>query len=749
MLNSGQDTGQDIRQRVAVARLPAMPHILIKLLELCQSGNLGQSGNPGQAGDEEAGLADLIAKDAAVTMKILGAANRSAHPHHSNKPALQQAMLALGIDTVKTLLIGESVSQVFDDFTNSDHSDLRGFWRHSYSAALAARKIAVMTDYPHLEEAYLAGLLHDVGRLSLLSVAPSEYSTLLSHVDDAGLCMAEKQTFGMTHPEAGAWLIAQFSLDSFLADSVLYHHQPVEQLIAAHPLIRIVMLADLIASHGASEPALEVAQLLFGLDAEALLSINNDTEQRVKETAEFLKIDLSGTEQAMAVPYPSKRASNDGNARDQLVLEVQQVILASETRRSFSGANNELGVMSAVAKAAELYFGFVDVLFLMRDFEDDQCLRGVALGASRKSFSEFSIPLRGGGLVSDSVTQRQVTFLDAQSKKLSLAEEQLFRLLQAEHLVCLPLFAGQHELVGQHGLGVIIASLPAYRLVELRARTNSLRAFSFQAAAAIDAVRFKAAESARMADKYRQASRWVVHEASNPLSIIKNYLAVLDAKVARKEPIQAEVAILSQEIDRVSQILHGLSDIQMDPSDFQIRSSGEMSGIKQVVGDVVRFLQVTGFVPPAIRLEALLQSEIAEIKVDSNALKQILVNLIKNSVEAIQGNGEIVVAIPGHINRDGRLYCALTVQDNGPGIAPPVLAKLFSPVHSAKSGDHAGLGLSIVHGLVQSMEGIIMCRSDGNGTTFELLLPVDTGSDVDIEGISQSRKSIGDSYGRN
>ena len=730
-------SGLDIRQRLAVARLPAMPHILIKLLDLCHGGNMGLGEDEGRSEDERLNdFAELIAKDAAVTMKILGAANRSAPTHQGSRPGISQALLALGMETVKTLLIGESVSQVFGGFANPDDTDLRGFWRHSYTAALAARKIALMTDYPHLEEAYLAGLLHDVGRLSLLSAAPSDYSPLLSHVDDSGLCVAEKQAFGITHAEAGAWLIGKFSLDSFLADSVLYHHQPVAQLVAAHPLIRIVMLADIIASHGASEPAPEVAQLLFGLDAEALLSISEDTGQRVKQTADLLKIDLSGTEQAMAVPYPSKRASNDSTARDQLVLEVQQVMLAAETRRSFSGAEDELGLMSVVAKSAELQFGFGKVLLLMRDFEDDACLRGVALGYSRHSFAEFSIPLRGGGAISDAVQKRQIAFLDAEPDGVNLAEDQLFRMLAAEHLVCLPLF------FGQHGLGVMVASIPAFRLADLRTKSSSLRTFAFQAAAAIDAVRTKIMEAARIAEKYRQASRWVVHEASNPLSIIKNYLAVLDAKLSRKEPVQAEVTILSQEIDRVSQILRGLSDIQM-------KSSREMLSINQVVGDVVRFLLVTGYVPPTISLEAQLQTEIAEIKVDSNALKQILVNLIKNSVEAIQENGQILIAMPGHINRDGRLYCALTVQDSGPGIAPTEMAKLFSPMRSAKDGDHAGLGLSIVHGLVQGMGGIIMCRSNSAGTTFELLLPVDAGMDGDKVNNLQNKKFIGDTYGRN
>jgi len=700
-----------------------MPHILIKLLELCQ-------------GDDSAvdAFADLIIKDPAVTMRMLGAANRSTHSHFGRKPGLKQSLLALGVDTIKSLLIGESVAQVFDGFSNSDNSDLRGFWRHSYTAALAARRVATMVDYPHLEEAYLAGLLHDVGRLSLLSAAPKEYSPLLSHVDDSGLCVAEKQTFGITHSEAGSWLIGQFALDSFLADSVLYHHLPVEKLADSHPLIRIAMLSDHVASHGASEPAIEVAKVLFGIDTNALQKLCKDTEQQVKDTAALLKIDLTGTEQAMAVPYPSKRATNDGSARDQLILEVKQIIVASESRRSFSGVDNELAVLSAVAKSAELQFGFGNVLFLMKD-EEGRRLRGVALENFKQNVSEFSVSLQEGGLVSESLEKRQPVFLDSESSELDLVEEQLFRLMDADHLVCLPLLSDQK------GMGVMLGSVPAYRFAELVDRSNSLRMFASQAVAAITAARAKVAEMDRIAEKYRQASRWVVHEAGNPLSIIKNYLAVLDSKASRKEPVQAEIEILGQEIDRISQILRGLTG-------GQVEQPREVLGVKQVVGDVVRFLKVTGFVPPAIKLETQIQIEASDIKVDSNTLKQILVNLIKNAVEALQDKGEIVVAIPGYINRDGRLYCTLTIHDNGPGITPAVLAKLFSPVKSTKGGDHAGLGLSIVHGLVKDLGGDIMCRSNDGGTTFELLLPVETGPDIDTENISQSKKSIGGSYGR-
>ena len=81
--------------------------------------------------------------------------------------------------------------------------------------------------------AYLAGLLHNVGRLALLATAPKEYAFNFTARDDEDLCAVEQRTLQITHTEAGAWLIERWQLDSFLADSVLYHHEPLARLEAA------------------------------------------------------------------------------------------------------------------------------------------------------------------------------------------------------------------------------------------------------------------------------------------------------------------------------------------------------------------------------------------------------------------------------------------------------------------------------------------------------------------------------------
>src|SRR5450830_621609 len=191
-----QQTDHDIRNRLLIARLPAMPQILIKLIEHLQADDLGM-----------AELAALIANDAGMTAKILAVANSSAYHRVHRQVGLEPALMALGTDMIKTLVISESVFQTFNSFPHSGSADLRSFWKNSLTAAVIARDIAKRMDYPHIEEAYLAGLLHNVGRLALLATAPKEYAFNFTARDDEDLCAVEQRTLQITHSEAGAWRI--------------------------------------------------------------------------------------------------------------------------------------------------------------------------------------------------------------------------------------------------------------------------------------------------------------------------------------------------------------------------------------------------------------------------------------------------------------------------------------------------------------------------------------------------------------
>ncbi|TFW17087.1 HDOD domain-containing protein [Duganella callida] len=688
-----------------------MPQILIKLIEHLQADDAGMPE-----------LAALIAKDAAMTSKILTVANSSAYHRNQRTVGLEQSLVSLGTDMIKTLVISESVFQTFNSFPHSGSTDLRGFWKGSLTTAVIARDVARQMDYQHLEEAYLAGLLHNVGRLALLATAPKEYAFNFTARDDEDLCAVEQRTLQITHAEAGAWLIERWNLDSFLADSVLYHHEPIARLESSHPLIRIVRLAHLLCCHDDQEQAIEESARLCNLDGEKLDLILKNAARQVEKSANYLGIDLTGADDIVApVAYAPPIVDP---VQQRLSEEVRNMVLVSEMGQTFARQHGESGLLEAMTRSARILFDFETAVVLLEN-PTGHALHGVPTGEHQNRLAEFVVPLNKGGLVAQAALERKLSYINRDGQVHNVTEEQLFRILGSESLVCLPLVANQRC------LGVLIGGAPAWQLPLFQKRERFLQSFGTQAAAALETALSERGHArrqiAQVAEEYREASRRVVHEVNNPLSIIKNYLSVLDSKLARREPVVGEMSILNEEIDRVGQLINGLADLQ--PTE-----TSRTTDVGKVVDDVLRLFRATDFVPASVQMVVRMQEEPAEIDGDADMLKQILVNLIKNAVEALGDGGRIEISNRGHVNRERKLYLELVVSDTGPGLSAEVLANLFSPVRSSKEGANHGLGLSIVHTLVKKMQGLITCRSGKTGTTFEILLPA-KGSTSQVAGV--------------
>ncbi|WP_379681439.1 HDOD domain-containing protein [Massilia consociata] len=687
-----------------------MPQILVRLIEHLQADDLGMPE-----------LAALISKDAGMTGKLLAVANSSAYQRHHRNVNLEQSLVALGTDMIKTLVISDSVFQTFNNFPHSGSTDLRAFWKNSLGGAVIAREIARLVEYPHLEEAYLAGLLHNVGRLALLATAPKEYAYNFTARDDEDLCAVEQRTLQITHAEAGAWLIERWQLDSFLADAVLYHHEPSERLESAHPLIRIVRLAHVLSSHPDDEAAVREAAALCGIDGEQAAQLLMGAARQVEKAAAHLGIDLAGADDIPAPP--AYAAPSLDPVQQRLSEEVRNMVLVSEVGQSFARQQGESGLLEAMTRSARILFDFGNAVVLLENPTGHALVGAPTQGSQR--IAEFAVPLAKGGAIAKSALERRPAFIrkDAgnDSGSFGLAEEQLLRMLGTDSLVCVPLVAGARC------LGVLIGGVAAWQIPYCQRRERFMQSFGAQAATALETMLSERGHARRqlahVADEYREASRRVVHEVNNPLSIIKNYLSVLDSKLARQEPVSTEMSILNEEIDRVGQLVSSLADLK--PSDAGPRPTD----VAKVVDEVQRLFRSTGFVPSTVDIAVTMHDEATRIEGDADVLKQILVNLVKNAIEAL-GNtgGRVEIVNRGHVNRERQLYLELVVSDNGPGLSREVLAHLFSPVKSTKDGAHHGLGLSIVHSLVKKLGGHIACRSGRSGTAFEILLPAWSGA---------------------
>lgn len=706
---------QDIRNRLLIARLPAMPQILVKLIEHLQADDLGMPE-----------LAALISKDAGMTGKLLAVANSSAYHRTTRSANLEQSLVALGTDMIKTLVISDSVFQTFNSFPHSNSIDLRAFWKNSLTAAVLAREAARALDYAHPEEAYLAGLLHNVGRLALLAAAPKEYGFNFTARDDEDLCAVEQRTLQITHTEAGAWLIERWQLDSFLADAVLYHHEPSARLESSHPLIRIVRLAHVLSSHADDATAVLEACALCGIDAGRAAQLLEKTARQVEQAAAHLGIDLAGADDIPSPPAYAPPVVTDP-VQQRLNEEVRNMVLVSEVGQSLARQQGESGLLDAMTRTARLLFDFESAVVLLEN-PTGQALAGApTFGVQR--IAEFTVSLSKGGPVARSALERRPAFVQ-QRDQLGLAEEQLLRMLGTDSLVVVPLVAGARC------LGVLVGGVPGWQLPHCQRRERFMQAFGAQAAGALENLLLERSHARRqlasVAEEFRDTSRRVIHEVNNPLAIIKNYLSVLDGKLARQEPVGGELSILNEEIDRVGQLIGSLADPRAPGS---LEPGPRPLDAAKVVDDVLRLFRNSGFVPATTQVVARMEGDGA-IEGDPDVLKQILVNLVKNAVEALGGQpaGRIEIVNRGHVNRERQVYLELVVSDNGPGLSREVLANLFSPVRSGKDGVDSGanggrgLGLSIVHGLVRKLGGHIACRSGSAGTSFEILLPAWSGA---------------------
>ncbi len=697
---------QDIRDRLAAARLPAMPQILLKLLELCQDDGAGM-----------AEIARLVANDTGMATKILTVAHSAAYQRGGQKGGLMQALGVLGADLIKSLVISESVYQAFNGFSLGARTDLRPFWKHALGTAVLARDIARAMDYAQPEEAYLAGLLHDVGRLALLSAAPEEYAGLFPAEDNQALCAAEQRSLQITHVQAGALVAARWNLDSFIADAILYHHEPQARLEGAHPLIRLVHLAQQLADHDPALPLAPDSGSLCSLEPESLQTICQGAAVQVQKAAAFLGIDLSG------VP---DRADT---AQQQLADEVRNMTLLSELGQSLQRQSELAQLLKQMRQQATLQLGLEDTAVFLLD-ASTQTLQGASMAEPQQRLGELSLRLGGpggGGTLAQAALQQRVGFVSRQAGLQSLVEEQLLRIFNAETLVCVPLLAG-----GQC-LGLLLGGVPGWQQAELQRRMRYLQGFGAQAGKALQAARRAGADVAdgpqpARADndarlqaerqEQRASARRVVHEVNNPLAIIKNYLEVLDDKLTRQEPVAGEIGVLHEEIERIGHIMgEWVGDAPAAPAG--------MADINLAINKLVVLLRDSKFMPSSVELVTRLPAQPCEVEGSADTLKQILLNLVKNAVEVLPRGGRIDIVNNGQVPRNGRLFYVVCVSDNGPGIPTEHRSKLFSPVQSSKPGSNRGIGLSIVQGLVKKLGGSIACVSTTTkGTMFEICLPV-------------------------
>jgi putative nucleotidyltransferase with HDIG domain len=263
--------------------LPSLPAVVMELLDSIDQEDVDISV-----------LARKVAHDQALTAKTLRLANSSLYSLQVKVTTIQQAITFLGFQTTRSLIMAAAVTGCFPAGQCVGFDD-RAFWRHSIATAACARVLARRMRF-NQDYAFTAGLLHDIGRLVLVTRFPAQYAQVLAASAGAGLHLpdAERSLLGVDHVAAGVALARHWSFSGTMLQAIAHHHDPEAQgagflATIVHVANAIAHALDLAGEENELVPAVSsVAWTALGLSEESYLHVFRETELQFEEMSAIL-----------------------------------------------------------------------------------------------------------------------------------------------------------------------------------------------------------------------------------------------------------------------------------------------------------------------------------------------------------------------------------------------------------------------------------------------------------------------------
>jgi len=210
-----------------------------------------------------------------------------------------------------------------------------------------------------------------------------------------------------------------------------------------------------------------------------------------------------------------------------------------------------------------------------------------------------------------------------------------------------------------------------------------------------------------------EAAAYVSHEIKNPLMVIGGLAHQVARRLEGDQENQDKLQIVQKEVKRLESFLGDLRDFTRPVSPVK-----QKVDLNQIIREV-EALMTEAAREKGVTLSEKLDDCLPPLSADPNQLKQVLLNLIKNAMEATEINGQIFLATGW---KDGQAW--FSVKDTGKGMAPEVLENIFHPFFTTKDKG-TGLGLAVIHKIITDHQGTVMVEStSGQGSTFLVKLPL-------------------------
>jgi putative nucleotidyltransferase with HDIG domain len=228
----------DLKRLIArVEDLPTLPRTVLRITEMV---------NDPRASARD--LSRIITDDQVLTARLLKLVNSSFYGFPQRVATVTGAIVLIGFDAIRNLLLTTSVFDLFASRTAKGRRLQEALWDHSLGCAIGAKAVGEVLRHEKLEELFVAGLLHDIGKIVAMARLPDEFERITVRAREGRMMISEAETeiLGCTHAEIGRLLLDRWKLPVKLMNTIAFHHAP---LAAGGFALEtsIVHLADILA----------------------------------------------------------------------------------------------------------------------------------------------------------------------------------------------------------------------------------------------------------------------------------------------------------------------------------------------------------------------------------------------------------------------------------------------------------------------------------------------------------------------
>ncbi|MEA3545556.1 MAG: HDOD domain-containing protein, partial [Thermodesulfobacteriota bacterium] len=516
-----------------IDNLPSEPSLLVELLELCH--------------DDTASFevfSTAIQKDAALTAKILRVATSPTYRQWNELTDVRRMLIVLGMTNVKNIVTTCAIQQFFANFTEKFSKNIQFVWLRALICANLSERIAKLIGYEKPGEAFLAGLLHQIGILLLLLNREVDYLPILDqyYIETENFCVLEHEKLQVNHCELGAALVESWKLDSFIADAIHFQNSSAEELSGSPLLLKILAIAAPLSSKNSARDNcdyLKKAGLLFNMTEEIIL----DCLDLAREKSTQMITDLGFNDQL----YMEKTGDGTFNTtqhetnRKKLAEQVKNIALSSTI-----GKSEPIDLIEFSQEIRIIFntlFNLKQVLFFRVD--ENQTTLSAINDLDMHQLNELKFSTKDKYSLLIKAFNEKIDCISL-FEKSSITDQQIIRLLDADGAYFLPIYHDGTQ------LGVLALGTTEQEWTHLRNKTPLLKLLGSEVARKYLSLSQGLAQSTSMSSVDFQK---IVHEVSNPLTIINNYLYMLGKKIDADHSAQEEIKFITEEIERVGNIL--------------------------------------------------------------------------------------------------------------------------------------------------------------------------------------------------